>query len=382
MATTATAPALAAADVTASLDASDVAAEGSGEGGDPSLADMQAMMGDTTPDTAAIPVAPEPADGQQPAAPAALPVEPAKPAEPAAPVEPAAAAPDTAAVAADMLALRKGWAALAKDKEALVQRTQEAKGAIERAKAFETKAAQFDSIPGRFKADPLGFVLEMSGAKTIEEQETFVSGLLDLVIEREKSPVEREVARLRQEMTAKEAALTKAQADADAKAVQEKNAQIISEWTARNIGYAESTPELAEKYDLIVSLGQGEAVHQTCLAYHQKHGVILDPAQAADAVEAHLRKGVEKSKYIKSKFAVSAPAPAPVVAPAIARPSNGTPAPKQTGNSPTLSSVASEGSAPSAAGLPEDDNRFDAVLREMQASGELPDEWRVSGPGH
>lgn len=346
--------------------------------GDISLADMQAMM--QAPD--APEGAPAPA-GDAPAAPAEgeKPVEAPKPAEPAAPAaEPAAATPDAAAVASDLLALRKGWAALAKDKEALVQRTQEAKGAIERAKTFEAKATQLDAIPGKFKADPLGFILELSGAKTLEDQEAFVSGLLDKVIEREKSPLEREIIQMKQETAAKEAAATKAKADSDAKAAQEKNDQIIRDWTARNIGFAESTPELAEKYDLIVSLGQGEAVHQTCVAYHQKYGVILDPAQAADAVEAHLRKGAEKSKYIRTKFGVSPPAP-PAAAPP-ARPSNGTPAPKQTGNSPTLSSVASEGSVPSAAGLPEDDNRFDAVLREMQASGELPDEWRVSGPGH
>lgn len=347
------------------------------DGGDISLADMQAMMqAPDAPEGAPVPA------GDAPAAPAEgeKPVEAPKPVEPAAPAEPAAATPDAAAVASDLLALRKGWAALAKDKEALVQRTQEAKGAIERAKSFEAKAAQLDSIPGKFKADPLGFILELSGAKTLEDQEAFVSGLLDKVIEREKSPVEREIARLRQEMTAKEEAITKAKADSEAKAAQEKNDQIIRDWAERNTKFAASTPELAERYDLIVSLEQGEAVHQTCLAYHKMHGVILDPAQAADFVEAHLRKGANKSKYLKEKFGVSPPAP-PAAAPP-ARPSNGTPAPKQTGNSPTLSSVASEGSAPSAAGLPEDDNRFDAVLREMQASGELPDEWRVSGPGH
>jgi hypothetical protein len=371
-----------AADVGASLDAGDAAAEGTAadEGGDATLADMQAMMAGTDAPEGGQPAgdAPTPKPSPDP-----KPSETPKPAEPAAPpAEPAAAAPDATATAADLVALRKGWAALAKDKETLVQRTQEAKGAIERAKQFEQKAQQLDQIPGKFQADPLAFILELSGAKTIEEQEAFVSGLLDRVIEREKSPVEREIARLKQEIAAKEEATTKARADAEAQAAQQKNAQIIREWEERNTGYAGSTPELAEKYDLIVSLDRGEAVHQTCVAYHQKYGVILDPAQAADAVEAHLRKGAEKSKWIKQKFAVSAPAPTPTPAPATARPSNGIPAPKQTGNSPTLSSVASEGSAPSAAGLPEDDNRFEAVLREMQSQGELPDEWRVSGPGH
>lgn len=349
---------------------------------DPAHADldaMQAIMQEPAGDAPA-----EPAPDAPASAPEAAPAEPVAepPAEPA-PPEPVAAA-DPAAIKAEQIKLRKGWAALAQDKEALLGKMNDATAAMERAKSFEQKAKDFDAIPEKFNADPLGFVLELAGKKTLEEQEEFVNGLLDKVIEREKSPVEREVMRLRQEIAAKESAMAKAKADSEAKAAQAENDRIIAEWTNRNISFASSTPENVEKYDLIVSLDQGEAVHQTCLAYHKQHNVVLDPATAADYVEKHLRAGVEKSKYIKAKFAVSPPAPpvAPKPPATTAQPSNGTNAPKRPGTT-TLSSVASEGSAPSAAGYPEDsDQRFDAVLRDLQSEGILPDEWRVTGPGH
>lgn len=336
-----------------------------GDGGDggASISDMAAIMDAPAGDA---PAGDTPAAGTP--APAAAPAPAAPAAAPAAETPPAAAAP-TVDLAAEAAKLRKGWASVAREKENIVRKTQEAAATLERAKAWQSKAEQFDAIPAKIQEDPIAF-LEAHGVA--------IDKVLDRVIETEKSPIEREMARLKQEIADKEANAKKAQEEAEAKRLSDHHKQVIADWQTRNVNFASSTPQNAEKYDLIVSLNQGEAVHQTCLAYYEKYGVVLDPQIAADNVEAHLRAGVEKSKYVKSKFAASQPAPKPT-APAKAQPSNvPSNAPKQSGTPTTLTSVASGDGTSSTADLPDDNgDRMEAVLREMQAEGSLPDEWRL-----
>lgn len=355
-------------------DASAGAPDASGDYGlppGPSIADMEALLkapddapgGDAAAGDPAAPAAPAAVEAKPAAAPAdVVAVEPVAPAEPAAPA--------IADLNAETVKLRKGWASLARDKEALVARTNEANAAIERSKAHQTKAEQFDKIPEQFKADPLAFMYRLAGAETAEQQEAFTTRLLDRVIETEKSPVEREILSMRQELAARDAAAAKAKTDADAAAKEAENQRVIAQWEAGNTGFAASTPENVKKYDLINSLGMGAAVHQTCLAYHAKHGVILDPATAADYVEKNFRAGVDRSEYVKSKTATPAPTPAKA-------PSNGTVAPKQSGAT-SLSQLAS-GDGPSlTTELPEDltgSDRFDAVLRDLQRENQIPAEW-------
>jgi hypothetical protein len=339
----------------------DVDAAGIESGDGPSLEDMAAIMDESGGETPAAPapVAPPVKGPATPPAVAAAPKAPEElPGE-----EPPAPAVD---VAKEADKLRKGWAALARDKEQLVAKAQQLTSEIERVKAYENKAKFLDTLPEKIAANPIAF-LEANGVS--------VDDLLNRVIEAEKSPVEREIAQLRAEREAEKKRAADEQKNAAARAEQEKNQRIIQEWQQRNTSFASTNPD---RYDMIVALEQGEAVHQTCLAYHAKHGVILDPATAADYVEKGLRAGIQKSKYLKGLLASSQPK-APVPAPKPAQPSS-TPkvAPKQTGSTVTLSSVATGDSAPSANDLPADsDARMEAVLREMHAAGELPDQWRV-----
>ena len=344
------------APAAAALDAADAAtgdAEGA-DGGAP-LEDMAAIMSESGEDGA-------PAPAPAAAKPAEIPA-PVKPPEELAGEEPPAPATD---LAKESAALRKGWAALARDKEQLVAKANAVTAELERVRSYEPKAKFLDSLPAKIKADPVAF-LEANGVS--------VDDLLNRVIEAEKSPVEREIQQLKAEREAEKKRAAEEAQSAAARAESEKNTRIIAEWQAKNTGFASTNPD---RYDLIVSLDQGEAVHQTCLAYHQKYGVILDPATAADYVEKGLRAGIQKSKFLKSLSAASALKPAPVPAKPAQPSSAPKTAPKQTGSTATLSSVATGDSAPSADELPGDsDSRMEAVLRQMQRDGELPDQWRV-----
>lgn len=347
-----------------------------GTGDGPSLADMEAFM--TSPDATAGAgdAAVVPADAAPPAAAAdataaaPAPVADAAAADPVAPAEPAAPVPAPAELAAEAVKLRKGWASLARDKEALVAKTNEANAAIESSKVHRAKAEQLDQIPAQFKADPIAFMFKLAGAETVDQQESFMTALLDRVIETEKSPMEREFARLKGDLAAKEAAAEKARADAAATAKEAENQRVIAQWEATNTGFAASTPENVKKYDLINNLDMGAAVHQTCVNYHKKYGVILDAATAADYVEKHFRAGVDRSEYVKSKFAAPSPAPART-------PSNGTAAPKQSGAT-NLSQLASGDGASSTPAIPEElegNDRFEAVMRDLSRENQIPNEW-------
>jgi hypothetical protein len=370
-------------DTVSIMDASD-APESAG----PDLAEMQSMM-----EGAPVEVVIDAPAGDAPAgAPAAV---PAKPAE-AAPAAPAAAAPATppaeadaalaarkAEIEAEAGKIRKGWAELSRSKEQAVRQVNEAKQAVAQAQQFKAAADQLAALPAKFKADPLGSLYEIVGLKTQQDQENFLTAVLDKVVETEKSPLEREFLRLKQELADKD----KAQADANAKFQEEQakaqNQRIIDEWTARNTAFATATPENAAKYDLIASLDLGSSVHETCVAYHKLHNVILDPQVAADHLEARLRAGLQKSKFLKTLTPAVAPAaPKPAqAAPAKSQPSNGTKvAPKQSGSTPlTLSNVNSgDGIASSEPTLPNDsDDRMEAVLRELQSEGLMPEDWRL-----
>lgn len=347
------------------VDASAGMPDASAEAPAPSMDDMAAIMADAAGETSDAGSAPAPAppavEAKAPDAPAATPDADAKPVDPA--------------VAADAVKLRKGWAQLARDKEAVIRRTNEANQAMESAKAFREKAEAYDNLPQTVLNDPLGFLFKVAGKKTVEEQEAFTMALLDKVVETEKSPTEREIAKLRAEVEAEKAAAKRTAQEAEQRLAQQNNERVLSAWTERNIKFAESDPD---RYDLINSLSMGEAVHQTCQAYWDLHKAILDPAVAADDLESRLRAGAKKSKHLKSLFAAS-PAPAPKAAPVKAQPSNGTTtAPKPAGNTFTLTSVAAgDGAADAASEFPnESEARMDAILRDMAASGELPDDWR------
>lgn len=354
---------------------------GGGESQDPTLADMDAIMSAEAevdgaagfeivdspmklggPDIkpATEDKKPAPAAAAKPDAEAQKPTEP--PADEPAPELPA---PPLANAAAEAVRLRKGFAKLAQERQAVVAKTNEANAAIERAKTFEASHKTLQDLPARIKADPLAFLAELG----IDSM-----ALMDRVIETEKSPVERRMEKLERELAAERETAAKAQVEREARDKEARDAKTVADWRERNVTAAAADPE---KFDLILSLGQEEVVHETCLNYLQTHGKILDPVIAAEYVEKNLRQQVQKSKFAKSlgQSTPAAPAAKPVVA--NAQRSNGTPAPKHTGPT-TLAGVASGDSAPSAAEYPEDDEaRMAAVLREMKSSNELPDHFQM-----
>jgi hypothetical protein len=367
---------------------------GGGESGDPTMADMEAIMaseraiedaagadvissdvdGGSKPGDRAMdysgdrpkPVEPAKAEGDAAVPPAA--VDPA-PTEPVTP-EPVTPAPD-AALVAERSKLRKEHIRIANERAAVVQKAAEANAVLERAKAFEADANEWRTIRDKVKADPIGFVLKHGD---LGEGDEGVQRLLDRVIEREKSPAEKEaldakseVQRLRDEITAKEAKATKDAEERAVREVEERNARALSVWHDENVSFAKSNPD---KYDLINTLDLGEVVHQTAVAYFELHKALAPREYIADQVEARYRENAKKSKYIQSLSAASKPAVAPPAK--AAQSSNGTPAPKQSG-ARTLTSVPSgSDNAHREAPLPEDSNdRLNAVFAEMAAAGEL-----------
>jgi ketosteroid isomerase-like protein len=288
----------------------------------------------------------------------------AKPPDPATEAAPTEIAPPALDVAAETKRLRKENLRLISDRQTLVQKTNEANQAIERAKTFEADALAYRNLEATVAADPIAFVLKYG---KLGDGEEGVQKLLDKVIEMEKSPTERRLEALERERKEERAAAEKAETERRERAAMEADNRAIATWKDNTANFAKTDPD---KYDLINSLDMGPAVVEACLEYHRIHKVLPTAEVAADFVERRLRAGVKQSKFIKGLSAASTPA-APAATQSKAAPSNGTPAPKQSGSS-TLTDVASGSSAPSAAEYPQDDlDRHNAVLAEMRAAGEI-----------
>src|SRR3954470_3308361 len=307
------------------------AAEGtSADGGAASLDDMAAIIAESGEPEAeeGAPAEPtkEPAEGEE---------KPKDGEEPAKEEKPA----DAAAKDADKTpeALRAGFTALARDRRKLQEREARAKATMTEAEAFRSKAASFDAVVKRLHEDPIGLLREAGG-------DDLINKALDGVIASEKSPAEREVEKLRNDL---------AKRDADAKA-RETN-QLVSNWRA---GIVRDVQAAGDKYDLVNALGQQEAVIEAITQYHIKYnGAVLPTDVAAQAVEDALAKGLEKSKKFGARGAVKPPVTA---------------TPSRKTGATTLSSVASGDVPQSANGYPADDDaRYEAVLKEMRAAGQL-----------
>jgi hypothetical protein len=229
--------------------------------------------------------------------------------------------------------LRAEFSALARDRSKLRERESAATATEQRAKAWEQKAAAFDNVVARLHADPAAVIREAGG-------DELVNKLLDGIVASEKSPAEREVAKLKADLERR---------DNEQKAREQQ--AVVDQW------HASVRNEVAgnEAFDLVNSLGQHDAVIATIEAYYNKYnGTILDVATAAQAVEDTLSKGLAKSK----KFGARAPA-------TNAQPSKGNPAPSgRKPGSVTLSSVhSSEVPASGEDDLPLDpEKRFRALM--------------------
>jgi len=240
-------------------------------------------------------------------------------------------------------ALRKGFAALARDRKKLQEREARAAAQVQEAQAFRQKAESFDAVVKRLHEDPIGLLREAGG-------DALINKALDGVIASEKSPAEREVEKLRREVEAERQRLVQTQQEAQ-----------IANWRS---GIVREVQAAGEKYDVLNSIGKyvpalHEGVIEAITQYHIKHnGAVLPTHVAAAKLEELLNAGLLESKKFGARGAVK---PAVVATPS-----------RKTGAITTLSSVASGGEGPGVPAYPMDDNeRFEAVLRDMAANGQL-----------
>lgn len=245
----------------------------------------------------------------------------------------------------DGIKLRSGFRALARDRQKIREREAAATVKEQAAAQYAQKAQAFDQVIARLKAGDATLLQEVGGDELINK-------FLDGVIASEKTPAEREVAKMRAELDRR---------DAEAKTREQQ--QVVETWKA---SVRSAVTAQADTFDLVNSLGHHDAVIATIEAYYAQYSTkdangnvivpaILDVATAAQAVEDTLAKGLAKSKKFGARVPVNN-----------APPAKGTTAPSsRKAGSVTLSSVHSS-ELPSGDGddLPLDDpnERFRRVM--------------------
>ncbi len=250
--------------------------------------------------------------------------------------------------------LRRGFAKLAEEKQKVIERENAARAAHTAAQQYQAKAAKHDEVMAKLAEDPASFLLSHGGEELVQKA-------LKGFIEMEKSPAEREVAKLRQE-----------QADRDRKQAEREQTQAVETW--RNGIYAKVSSD--ERFDLVNALGLHAKVVDVITAYYEKHsqrdgeGRVTSPAilqwdQAAQAVEDAHATALDKSK----RYGKRAPAAAEATPPKKDTPPAKQPASGTAKKPPTsLSSVPVADSPPSSEDdLPSDDNaeRERRLLKEL-----------------
>lgn len=200
----------------------------------------------------------------------------------------------------------KLFAAIARERKKVKERLADVEAREKALGDVGEKAKAFDNVRKRIHEDPYGLLLESGG-------EELVNKFLSQTVEGAKSPAELEVQKLRREMQEKEA---KAKQAEEAAMVQRHQQLIRTE-----------VEKAGEKFDLVNSLGEHDAVYQLIIAYHAKHGHLLPVEDAAQIVEKGLTERLSKSKKFGAREAVKPP-----------QARNGTPPPKRSNT--TLSSVA------------------------------------------
>jgi hypothetical protein len=200
----------------------------------------------------------------------------------------------------------KLFAAIARERRKVKERLAEVEAREKALGDVGEKAKAFDNVRKRIHEDPYGLLMEAGG-------EALVSKLLEQTVASEKSPAEQRVERLERELREKEARAKQAE---EAAMVQRHQQLIKSE-----------VEKAGEKFDLVNSLGEHDAVYQLIIAYHAKHNHLLPVEDAAEIVEKGLTERLSKSKKFGAREAVKPP-----------QARNGTPPPKRSNT--TLSSVA------------------------------------------
>jgi hypothetical protein len=205
--------------------------------------------------------------------------------EAAAKPDPTPATPESAAAEPpEAVKLRKGFAKLAEDRQKLLELQGAARAEKAAAQQYAAKAEAHDKLVERLRADPAGVIAEL-GDEAIEEA---LQGFID----REKSPAERETAKLRADIERDKA-----------ERLRQEQERVAADWR-NNI-----TRQVAadERFDLVNTLGLHGNVIDVITGYYEKHSerddngnvtvpAILDWAIAAQAVEDHRAQLIERSK--------------------------------------------------------------------------------------
>lgn len=247
-----------------------------------------------------------PAEGDAAEGEASAEGEPAAEAAPAA--EPAAETPPANDIEAAKL--RKGFAKLGEERQKVIELQNQARATIAQAQQYEVKAKRHDEIVSALEADPAGFLLTHGG-------EALVQKALQGFIDQEKTPAEREIAKLRRER------------DDDKKAEAQRQAETVAaNWRAD----ITSKVQADERFDLVNSLGLHSEVIAVMTGYYEKHserdaaGNVTRPAilswdLAAQAIEDTRSAKLEGSKrYGKRAPVTAAGTPAKKDAPAAKTP--------------------------------------------------------------
>lgn len=235
--------------------------------------------------------------------------------------------------------LRDGFSALSRERKKLREREAAAAAKEQQAAVHVQKAQAFDQVLARLRTDPASVIRELGG-------DELTNKLLDGIVASEKSPAEREVEKLKADLQRR---------DDEAKAAQQQ-AQIQT-WRD---GVKSTVIAAGERFDLVNSLDQHDAVIETITAYYQKYnGAVLPVEDAAQVVEDVLAKGLAKSKKFGARVPVTNAQPA----------TNGKTAPVgRKPGSTTLSSVSSSELPPSGEDLPLDpEERFRRVMAGLDA---------------
>lgn len=216
-------------------------------------------------------------------------------AKPPAAAKPAEPKPETPT--AEGAQLRKGFARLAEERQQLVQEKNALRAERQAVAQFAEKAQAHDALLKRLREDPAGVIAEMDPA--------LIDKTLQGFIDREKSPAERETAKLRADIERDKA-----------ERLRQEQERVAADW--RNSVTAKIQAD--ERFDLVNTFGLHGDVINVITGYYEKHSerddkgnvtvpAILDWAIAAQAVEEHREAMLGKSKrYGKRTPAAETPA--------------------------------------------------------------------------
>lgn len=192
------------------------------------------------------------------------------------------------------------FAALTRREKQLQEREKAAKQGDEQVKRF-TKAIE------NIKQDPLAALKEVG--LTFED---LAQAYLRAQDPNHVPSPEEKIKSIEERLAQKEAQEAKFKADQESKELEEKQRYIDESINAFKTKLREQVASQAEKYELVQANDAIDMVYEVIESYFQENEEMLDPAQALDAVEAHLEEEAKKIMKLK-KFAPKSTEQAPKV---------------------------------------------------------------------